>query len=298
MNLLKILSALCILLMVSCASENSTKENVTDGGIKYQIIKNGSGDVAKDGDYVFFHVNYLADDKEMFNSRDAGKESSAKIDEASKRDLVTTALQYCLKKAAKGDSIEFYVPTDSLRNMGFPETDETKMLTYRMKVTDILSEADYQAKMAEERAAEAAKIAEAQKRLPEVEKFVQDTYKYIASGKAGDNIKELPSGLKYIIHEEGEGDLIKPGEKASVNYYGILKSNGNMFDNSWKRGTPFQFTVGQGQVIRGWDEGLTLFKKGTRGTLIIPYAMAYGEAGRPPSIPEKSDLIFYIEVPK
>ena len=81
-----------------------------------------------------------------------------------------------------------------------------------------------------------------------------------------------------------------------MHYYGVLKSNGNMFDNSWRRGSPFKFALGQGQVIRGWDEGVALLNKGAKATIILPYNLGYGEAGSPPSIPARSDLIFYIEV--
>jgi len=80
-----------------------------------------------------------------------------------------------------------------------------------------------------------------------------------------------------------------------VNYYGTLM-DGTRFDDSWSRGQDFSFPVGQSQVIKGWDEGVLNFPVGTKATLFIPYALAYGEAGSPPTIPAKSDLVFYIEV--
>ena len=69
-----------------------------------------------------------------------------------------------------------------------------------------------------------------------------------------------------------------------------------MFDNSFSRGEPFVFPLGAGQVIKGWDEGLALLPKGTKATLFIPYELGYGETGSPPSIPPRSELIFYVEV--
>ena len=86
------------------------------------------------------------------------------------------------------------------------------------------------------------------------------------------------------------------GEAVSVHYYGMLDADAKMFDTSFKSGTPYQFPIGEGQVIQGWDQGLTLFKRGTKATLYIPAALGYGAAGSPPVIPENADLIFYVEL--
>ncbi len=69
-----------------------------------------------------------------------------------------------------------------------------------------------------------------------------------------------------------------------------------MFDNSYKRGTPYTFTLGQRGAIDGWDVGFQRIPRGSKATLFIPYQMAYGESGRPPSIPAKSELVFYVEL--
>ena len=165
-----------------------------------------------------------------------------------------------------------------------------------MKITGIESQEEFDAKASAEQAEFEAKAAITRERLPEIESFVAETYRYIASGKGGDNIQSTETGLQYIIHEEGVGETLKVGESATVHYYGILKSNGDMFDNSWNRGQELSFPLGGGRVIRGWDEGIALLKPGSKATLIIPYALGYGEAGSPPAIPARSDLIFYIEV--
>ena len=103
------------------------------------------------------------------------------------------------------------------------------------------------------------------------------------------------TGLKYIIVEKGKGKKTETGTNVVVHYSGYLK-DGKMFDSSVKRGEPFKFELGAGQVIKGWEEGLYLMKEGDKFRFIIPYALAYGEAGRPPQIPEKSDLIFDVEL--
>ncbi len=289
-----IFSLLALLFLVSCAKN----ENVTKGGFKYKIINEGKGKVASVGDYVAFHVSMLADGVEQFNSRNMGQESMVQIKEDDSSNIINKAMFECLATVKIGDSLELYIPTDSLKSLGFPETDTTKMLSYMIRITDIMNEAAFNEKSDIEREKAEAEAAVVTARLPEIEAFVAETYKYIASGKGGSNIVTDPSGIQYIMHEEGKGEQLKIGDMITVHYYGVLKSDGTMFDNSWRNGTPLQFPLGAGQVIRGWDEGFALLRKGAKATLIIPYEMAYGEGGRPPVIPAKSDLIFYVEVPE
>ena len=96
---------------------------------------------------------------------------------------------------------------------------------------------------------------------------------------------------------EGAGATPKTGDRVTVHYTGWL-TNGSKFDSSLDRGRPFEFPLGMGRVIKGWDEGLVGMKVGGTRKLIIPYQLAYGEAGRPPTIPPKSELHFEIEVLK
>jgi peptidylprolyl isomerase len=92
----------------------------------------------------------------------------------------------------------------------------------------------------------------------------------------------------------GEGAEVKSGDTVEVHYIGTLQ-NGTEFDNSKKRGTPFEFTVGGGQVIKGWEEGLIGMKVGGNRILVIPPDMAYGDKGIGP-IPPNSTLVFAIEL--
>ncbi len=114
---------------------------------------------------------------------------------------------------------------------------------------------------------------------------------------AGKDTLTTASGLKYIIVKKGaaKNPLAKAGEIATVHYSGYFK-DGVMFDSSVKRGQPIKFTLGQGQVIKGWDEGLQLMRSGDKFRLLIPYQLAYGEKGRGQSIPPKADLFFDVEL--
>jgi FKBP-type peptidyl-prolyl cis-trans isomerase len=95
----------------------------------------------------------------------------------------------------------------------------------------------------------------------------------------------------------GKGKTAKTGDHVVVNYRGML-TNGTVFDESYKRGQPFDFTLGGGQVIKGWDEGIVGMKEGGKRKLVIPPDMGYGEQGSPPTIPPNATLIFEVELIK
>jgi FKBP-type peptidyl-prolyl cis-trans isomerase len=94
----------------------------------------------------------------------------------------------------------------------------------------------------------------------------------------------------------GTGAEAKTGSSVAVNYVGALYSNGKVFDASWKRNEPFTLTLGQGQVIPGWEKGIVGMHVGGRRELIIPSELAYGKQGRPPSIPPNAPLIFIVDL--
>ena len=104
-----------------------------------------------------------------------------------------------------------------------------------------------------------------------------------------------PSGLRIMQVEEGEGVKPKPGQTVVAHYEGYLE-DGTIFDRSVSRNQPFEFPVGQGRVIKGWDEGVAGMKKGGKRTLIIPPELGYGERGYPGVIPPNSVIIFEVEI--
>jgi FK506-binding protein 4/5 len=111
--------------------------------------------------------------------------------------------------------------------------------------------------------------------------------------------EELPEGIeKDVLTDAPPDNWKKPkaGDEVSVHYVGTLKSDGSEFDSSRSRGTPFQFTLGKGQVIKGWDLGVATMKKGEVAKFTLAPEFAYGEGGSPPKIPENATLVFEVEL--
>lgn len=113
---------------------------------------------------------------------------------------------------------------------------------------------------------------------------------------------QKPSGTppNHLVVKDlitGTGPPAKTGSTVTVNYVGVLYSNGTEFDSSWKTGKPFApFALGQGKVIPGWDKGLVGMRVGGRRELIIPPNLAYGKTGSPPTIPPNATLVFVIDL--
>lgn len=102
--------------------------------------------------------------------------------------------------------------------------------------------------------------------------------------------------VKIEVLQEGTGEPSKNGDELTVHYTGTLE-DGTKFDSSVDRGTPFSFTLGAGQVIQGWEQGMLNMKVGEKRRLTIPYSLGYGENGYGP-IPPKATLIFEVELLK
>lgn len=110
-----------------------------------------------------------------------------------------------------------------------------------------------------------------------------------------EKIESTTSGLKFIDEVKGNGTSPKTGQIVKVHYTGWLE-NGTKFDSSVDRGQPFEFVIGTGQVIKGWDEGVASMKIGGKRKLIIPSSLGYGSRGAGNAIPPDATLVFDVEL--
>jgi len=129
-----------------------------------------------------------------------------------------------------------------------------------------------------------------EKRIAEAKAMAEAEMEKLAAG-----FHKTDSGLRYKIIQKGSGAKAEKGKTVSVHYEGAL-SNGQVFDSSYKRNQPIDFTLGVGQVIPGWDEGIGLLQVGDKARFVIPSHLAYGSTGAGGVIPPDATLIFDVEL--
>ena len=129
---------------------------------------------------------------------------------------------------------------------------------------------------------------------PVVKAKSQRLIQQFQEGTLTDQLVSLDNGLKYLIVEEGSGIRPREGQRISVSYYGFL-ADGTEFEDTFSKGRFFGFRLGQGDVIKAWDEVFKHLRQGTKLMIFAPAALAYGATGKTPNIPADADLIFYAD---
>lgn len=192
----------------------------------------------------------------------------------------------------KGDSASFILKADSffVKTARMPEMPKfinaETMLKFEIKLTDIKPKAVFEKEMAE---AQAKFKEDADKRKASEPELIA---KYLKDNKI--TVRPTKSGLYFVEKTKGTGAKVVAGQKVVVNYTGRFL-DGNIFDSSEGK-KPFEFVVGQQQVIPGWDEALQLMNKGCKAVVIIPSAIGYGEQGAGNAIPPFTPLVFDVEL--
>ena len=251
-------------------------------GLSYVMHKSNKGPKLKLDDVVTLNLKYITSkDSIVFDSWKMGKPIQLKIAKSSfKGDLMDG-----LTLLTVGDSASFLINADSLftKTFGAPRPafiDSSSFLSFTVKVISTTTDA---ALKAEELKAEKEN---AMKENEVIAKYIAD--KQMTPSKSS-------SGLMYIISEPGTGEQAQAGKTVKVHYTGRLL-DGTKFDSSLDRNDPIEFKLGQGMVIKGWDEGIALLKVGGKALLIIPSNLAYGSRGAGGVIPPFSPLTFEVEL--
>ncbi len=291
-----------VLFLMACDGGGLTATN----GLKYKLLKTGQGEFAKDGEIVVLNMSYQdQNDSVWLNTADRSpvvvmKDSTWAVSEG---------IYSIFADLKQGDSAQFSVTATDLFSKTFktpmpPETDSTSVLTFNIGVAGIYDQEGYrawqQAEQQKTRIKEEAK-AEQQKEedLATIDAYLQEN---------GIDAQKTETGLSYVITESGTGENATNGALVKVNYTGKVLE-GPYFDSSveeiakekgiYTEGRPygpFEFKLGTGSVIRGWDEGIALLNKGAKATLYIPSGMAYGPRERSAEIGPNSILVFDVEL--
>ncbi len=261
---------------------------------EYILLKKGKGEKGNIGDYILFSLLIKGNNgKTIVDRRD---EASWAKEEIKAVDSTTIPVIEMLYSLSEGDSVKMYKPMEGDKRS--PGLEGVDTLIYFIKAEQILDKAEMDKKIAEEKAKHDKELEKAKVVEAEIAKKVTGTLEEYKAGKLSSKLQKTENGVEYYINEKGSGPKVEKGNKVEVGYYGVLKEDGKMFDNSFGRAQDLPFTAGMGQMIKGWDEAMLYLHEGDKATVFIPYALAYGEAGRPPVIPAKADLVFYIEVHK
>ena len=282
MKNLKIIIA-CLLLASFAQAQKAVKYSKSKTtGLSYVMHKSNKGPKLKLDDVVTLNLKYITSkDSLVFDSWKMGKPIQLKIAKSSfKGDLMDG-----LTLLTVGDSASFLINADSLftKTFGAPRPafiDSSSFLSFTVKVISTTTDA---ALKAEELKAEKEN---AMKENEVIAKYIAD--KQMTPSKSS-------SGLMYVISEPGTGEQAQAGKTVKVHYTGRLL-DGTKFDSSLDRNEPIEFKLGQGMVIKGWDEGIALLKVGGKALLIIPSDLAYGSRGAGGVIPPFSPLTIEVEL--
>lgn len=272
-----------------------TRRNIsfqtTEEGIHYHLGPETDGPKAQAGQYVSVHyTGTLLDGKKFDSSVDRGQPITFQLGQG----RVIPGWDIGIQLFSVGQKGTIYLPPElAYGEQGAGEDiPPNAALCFEIELVDILDEEQYKAYEAEEERRQREAIEAFMQRQMEIDmKIIQDFKQ-----KSGLLFRSTESGLHYLIEKEGTGPQAVPGKEVSVHYTGKLL-NGQVFDSSVQRGTPFSFPLGGQRVIQGWDEGVALFKEGGKGTLLVPSLLAYGPRAMGP-IPANAILLFDIEVVK
>ena len=284
---------LSVLVAASCKQDEGRL--VTQHGYEYTNHTKLDGPKPQPGEYAYFQVQIRNGDSITHSTRAQGSAPFLQIPSVNNPQRRPSPVEDVLREMSVGDSVTVLIRLDSLgaKPKGF---ENTGIMYYDVVLVDIKSVDNFKEETKRGREEQEKKAELARARYQEVAAQVKETLNAFKAGELEEQLKETASGLKYIIHEPGNGRKVEKGRNIGVQYFGVLMNNGKGYESSFKQGEPMKFPVGEGRVIKGWDEGVALLNEGAKATFFIPYQLAYGEKGSSPDIPPKTDLLLYVEV--
>ncbi|NNE28292.1 MAG: hypothetical protein HKN16_01560 [Saprospiraceae bacterium] len=287
--------ALVVLALGSCSNsldnkkeeaQNLPMEGITSSGYPYIFHSRNSGEPAKVGSRVTYHQKIQLNDSSIYSSYLQLQPKKAIMPEMVNLPDPVPPDYEALMMMAPGDCLTVIQQLDTFSASVLPRGVTNKdSFTYTMKVLRIQDSASVQQEI---------------NTIKAREKTVSDTValflKDYKKGSLKGQLTKTDTGVEYKILKKGSGQIPESGQFVKVNYSGHLQSDGSMFDNTFSDAQLFTFRFDRRRVIPAWDEMLSYMQEGDKAIVFIPYEQAYGVAGKPPRIPEKSNLVFFMEL--
>jgi len=274
------------------AKTSKTKDGYTvlESGLEYKVVKHGKGTHKPvKGDHlemnIRVHLANGAKDTTMYDSRKMNNDKPVPYQVQQPNFKGDPIEGFML--AVAGDNMMMRLPVSVIKDQGkplMPGMQEGDTLKYDVEMINVMTDEEYKKESELKAKVQQKKDDEALQGY-----FKQNNIKAMKTG----------TGLYYTIEKEGAGAPPAKGDVMSVNYTGKLLG-GKTFDSNtdpeFHHTDPLKVNLGMGRVIKGWDEGLALLKKGSKATFYIPSGLAYGSQDRSPTIPANSILVFNVEV--
>jgi FKBP-type peptidyl-prolyl cis-trans isomerase FkpA len=286
-----------VLLTAACTPGDDQAIRTTDIGNRYSyLVRNEEGTLPSTGDYVYFNLELRNQrDSSLMDSRQGGKPLIAEVRPDTLSEEEISPVDDVLRELREGETALIRYNIADLPSRP-PELAEDSVIVYEIEIEEVLPPEEFFARRQAEQTELEAERDVVRALEPERVAFAQNVYERYSAGELEGELQSTDNGLRYIIHEEGDGEEADPGDQVTVQYIGMLTSNGEIFDQSFARGEGIPFQLGSGQVIPGWDQGIDLLQVGDKATFFIPAELGYGDRGAGAAIPPGSELMFYVEL--
>ncbi|MDA0193684.1 MAG: FKBP-type peptidyl-prolyl cis-trans isomerase [Bacteroidetes bacterium] len=272
-------SVLWVLSLIAFACGSGEETVQTAGGVQVKFVTKGDGEIPVHGEILTMNIAYSDEKgKVLFQTENGPVPMMFDTMQWKAQGLLYEVLS--LLKA--GDSVSFQIPAKDLFEKSFqvavPDSIPSESLvSFKCGLVEVTTMEAYVSKQESGQLQIDSKI---------IEDFLTENQI---------ETQTTSSGLRYVITNEGTGRNAQAGDNVLVHYHGTLL-DGTKFDSSYDRGDPFSFVLGQGRVIRGWDEGIALLNTGAKATLYIPSSLAYGSSAAGEQIGPNSILKFDVEL--
>jgi FKBP-type peptidyl-prolyl cis-trans isomerase len=260
----------------ACYNKNDIVK-LPNSNSEYTILKKGTGIQPRVGDNIQYSMIAFGNDTiQLADMRDTLAWATVPIQSIRKN---TRALDEMLYSLSVGDSVVMHLPSaDVLEGM-----ENIHTISYYIKLERIIDQATMEKHMTDVR-------------VTQVDKLTKDLLAEYNAGRLDDKLVKVRGAMTYYLVERGKGPKVMQNDQVAVSFHGIIADTGEEFESSYRRNKEFKFNVGKNEVIRAWEDIMHFLYEGDKAILFVPWQLGYGAEGRPPIIPEKADLVFYMEV--